>query len=385
MTKPFPVCVLALLFLLPAAIAEIDTTSYTELVSQIDAKQIELEAARASGDWDGVMILNQELKPLETRLVGSEMRFLGKYIRLKLFLDESNYLAEQINVDLVGDSTSQTLTKISSISQTFDQMDAVYNSQNYEGALSLVSDIETELINLPTNLVSSSVSQASTLKTELESTSPGSQLSMIDDSRRKLTSAGTIYNEAVKLYPSGDLDKISDFISEAHGVSSDAYTLISRSKIQDTSFLESIKWFLILGPLVLIVALFAYFRTQFKKTAIRNSISTKSAPGGKESIVERYISLTNMEEVSIRTTLSDTPPKALQIEDFNTAPTRLSGNKLEWDFELSPSARKTISYKLKVPSLDSGWQLKIPGAKLIYEIEGKQKEVSGKNAEIKIA
>jgi len=385
MMKSLPICVLALLVLLPQVIADIDTTSYIELVSQIDAKQIELDAARIGGDWNLVLVLNQELKPLETKLSSSEMRFLGRYARLKLFLDESKYLGEQINIDLTGESTSVVLEQLDSISATFNQISTVYNSKNYDGALSLIGDIETELTNLPTSLVSSSVSQASTFKRELESTSPGSQLSMVDDSRSKLTSAGTIYNEATKLYPSGDIEKISAFISEAHGISADAYALISRSKIQDTSLLESIKWFLILGPLVLIIALFAYFRTQFKKTAIRSSISMKSVPGGKESTVERYISLSNMEDVSIRTTLSDAPPKALKIEDFNTAPTRLSGNKLEWDFELSPGARKTISYKLKVPSLDSGWQLKIPGAKLIYEIEGKQKEVSGKNSEIKIA
>jgi len=386
MAKSHLICLLALLLMLPTGLAEIDTTSYLTLVSEIDAKQVQLDEARAASDWDAVLVLNQELKPLENRLIGTEMRFLSKYSKLKLFLDESNYLVEQINTNLPGEATSAAVSDFNALSQSFGQLDPIYNSQNYDGALSLLEDIEKPLILIPTSLISSSANEGINLKSLLSSDPqiPASAISMVDDARGKFSLAEAAYNAAATLYPNSNAEDISGKLNDAHSLSSEGYSLVSRAKTEDNSLFESIKWVLMLGPILLIIALIIYFKTQFKKTAMLSTVSKKVAPGGTKSTVERHVVVTNMESEPISVTLSDVPPKALEISDFNTAPTRVYGNELAWDFTLPVGLRKTISYTLNVPALDSGWQLKIPGAKLVYNLGEKQKEVSGKDSTIKI-
>ena len=377
---------LLLLLLTQSALSSIDTSPHSLLLSQIAQKEAALDVARISKDIDAIISITRELDSLRDQLASPQMRFLQRYSSLKRAMDESDYLLQQIEANLAPDAVAQLKADMALMTGTLSSAEAAYESQDYEGASSLMDGVYDQLIAMPASLSSASIDGVDALKDLMERTSQvtPSMVSMLDNSKEKFKAARDLYARfSQKTLPS-DAEEASALLDRAHKAVSEAFALVARAKEQEGDLLEPIKLALILGPLALIIGLLAYFRFQFSKSAVRCSLSSGTAPEGKESKIERIISVMNIEKVPISVRVFDSPAKALSPSNFNLKPANISGNDLTWEFDLDPGKKVLITYNLTVPRLDAGWKLRVQAATLSYEVNGRQRKFLGKSAEIKI-
>jgi len=374
------------LLLTQSALSAIDTSPHSLLLSQISQKEAALDAARASNDIGAIISITRELDSLRDQLASPQMRFLRRYSSLGVAMDESGYLIQQIEANLGPDAAAQLKADMALMARTLSSAETAYESQDYEAADSLMDGVYDQLIALPATLSSASIGGVEVLKDQMERTSQvtPSMLSMLDNSKEKFKTARDLYARFSQKTLSSDADEASALLGQAHKAASEAFALVARAKEQEGDLLEPIKLALILGPLALIIGLLVYFRFQFSKSAIGCSLSSATAPGGKESKIERTIGVTNIEKVPISVRVFDSPPKALSPSGYNLKPVNISGNDLTWEFDLDPGKKVLITYNLTVPRLDSGWKLRANAATASYEIDGKQKRSVGKSAEIRI-
>ncbi len=377
---------LLLVMLLQASASSIDTSSYSLLVSQMTQKEAELDLARANKDIETIISITKELDALRDQLSTPQMRFLRKYSDLRLSLDESEYLIGQMRTNLESRAVEQAEAEIEPLLQKISDSEAAYERQDYESADSLLEEVYDKVLLLPASISSVCVTGVENLKDLIERTSQvtPSMLSMLDNAREKFKIARSLYVDASEEIPSLKPDENSPALAEAHKTADEAFRLIARAKDLKSSLLEPVKLALILGPLVLIIGLLIYFRSQFGRSAIKSFLSSDTAVHGKTNELERTIIVSNIEKSPISVMVFDSPPKALSPSEFSPKPVSISDNNLTWEFDLDVGGRVFITYSLKIPPLDAGWRLKVRGATISYEIDGKQRKFIGETAEIRI-
>lgn len=382
MIRKLSVVVLTL-FLLPSALSEIDTTPYDEIASQISEKQIQLNSATLSNDLNQIVKLRDELQALNAQLVKPRLSFLQKYVQTKPMYEESSYLIQQMESVFISDFFAEVKSAYGSASASFSQAESLYGSQQYEAAAALMVDVSSDFSQMPATLALSSSELITPLRQELERTvqMTSSTVSMLDNARVLLEEASESYDAASR--SAANPDAAQSQLSEGRDSASSAFSLISRVR-EGEDILGPVRWALILGPIILIAALIFYFRTQFNRAVIKCTVSSLTAPGGKESDITREIFVANIEKSPVKMKVSDAPPRALLPKDFDIEPYKRTVNNLLWEFDMAPGEKKIISYKLSVPKLDAGWKLRVSAATASYELDGVQKKLVGNAAEIGI-
>lgn len=373
------------LVLLPGALSEIDTSPYEDIASQISEKQIQLDAAIEANDLSQIVSLRDQIQNLRVQLVEPRLSFLQSYALTKPMYDESTYLIQQMELVFPADALAEVKSEYDSASASWLQAESLYGSQQYGDADSLMSESSSIFSEMPASLASTSSGLITALRQELERTvqiTP-SMVAMLDNARILLTSASEDYDRAATAISSETPSNSQISLSEGHEAASSAFSLITRAR-EGEDILGPMRWALIIGPIILIVALILYFRTQFNRSVISCSVSSLTAPSGKESELVREINVTNIEKSKVKMRVLDNPPRALLPKDFEVEPSKRALNNLLWEIEMNPGEKKIISYKLSVPRLDAGWKLRLSAATAAYDLDGVEKKLVGKPSEITI-
>ncbi len=378
-------CALLSIFVISSAAEDISVAPYDDLLSDIEQKEAALGDARVAGDIDAIIALTKELDSLRQQLATPRMRFLKSYRSLQTALAESENLLALAESNLGPENIEHARPSLDAAKQSLISLESAYGSQNYTLSLDLLGEFHDNALLLPSTIVSEAAEGVDKLRNRLERTSQvtPSMTSMLENAKERFRISSNLY-KTFAVQAKTDLESSLKSLEEARSVATQAFGLVSRAKEQKSDIMDPIKLILIFVPLCLIIALLLYFRFQFSRSAIRCDISKNTAPGGRESEIERTITVINIEKEPARMRVFDSPPKALSASEFSIRLAKVAGNDIIWDFRLEPGKRLLITYKLNIPSLDAGWKLRVHGASLSYTVGGKQRKFMGKSAEIKI-
>lgn len=386
MIRRLPVRILALVLMAQMAACAVDTSPYIELLDEISQKERALSDARSRGDWNEVISLTKEIDSLRGSMSEPRMAFLREYETLGLALDESGYLIGQMSSDLPEADISRLEQDYEAASAAFDQAESAYSSQDYESALSLLTGSEGVAASLPSLLALEAKETVEALRSEMERAGrvTPSTVAMLVDSRNKLAEANSTYDAMSREVLAGRTREAARLAGRARDESSEALGLAARARGLGGTLLDPVELALILGPVMLMIGLLFYFHSQFRRLVIACSVSSDEAPAGRESKLDRYIVVTNIEKVPVTMKVMDSPPRALRVSELQVPVKQRSGNTMLWEFELPPGGKKSIDYKLRVPNLDAGWNLRVQAAIATYLVDGTQKKYVGKPSEVSI-
>ncbi len=265
MIKAFA-AIAALLLVLPMALCELDTSPYLDITSQIIEKESQREAARGHGDLDLVISLNRELDDLRTQLTTPQMQVLGKYSNVQPFLDESQMLLDKMQITLESAWRAHS-SDLTAVEEQMSAVESSYGSQDYDVALSAMTDAEDMAFGLPASLASAGVDGVTSLRSELERTSriTPSMVSMLDTAQARFGDARKSYDRAAQRIREANKADSDSALAEGRGYASEGFSMVSRAKEQEGDPLGEMKLVLILGPIVLVLGLLAYFYLKLKK------------------------------------------------------------------------------------------------------------------------
>lgn len=256
----------ALLLMLPTVMCELDTSPYLDITSQISEKESQRDVARGHGDLDLVISLNRELEDLRTQLTTPQMQVLGKYAQVQPFLEESRMLLDKMQASL--ESAWQVHSSdLTSVEERMSAAEESYNSQDYNVALSAMTEAEDMAFGLPASLASACVEGVTSLHSEMERTSriTPSMISMLDIAQARFGDTRKSYDRAAQKIREANKAESDTALEEGRGYSSEGFSMISRAKEQEGDPLGEMKLVLILGPIALVLGLLAYFYLKLKR------------------------------------------------------------------------------------------------------------------------
>lgn len=82
--------------------------------------------------------------------------------------------------------------------------------------------------------------------------------------------------------------------------------------------------------------------------------------------------------------VTDSVPQELSASDIKPEPVKRPGNDLSWEIGVAPKKTISISYKVKIPTLESGKSIKFSAATVAYESEGGLKKTLGWAVELRV-
>ena len=263
------IALVMLLSFLPAAMCAVDTTPYDRLSLEIAQKEAALERARQLSDMPTVVTLNHELEALRANISMPEMQFLMEYERHALAFKESQYLLERMETALPSLAGEKRPT-LEALQGSIASAESAYSSGNYSLALSVMRAIGDDLLELPSSLISSCYGQGMReARSDIAraSDSAPSAVAMLDSAAKAFQEAKKAYDEAPQKTKESRLDEAKALLAAGRSKADEAFTLISRAKVQSSDSLGPAKTFLIVVPVILIIVLLAYFYMQFGKAA----------------------------------------------------------------------------------------------------------------------
>jgi hypothetical protein len=370
-------------------LSDIDTSPYTDLKEQISQLEKELEAENKQGPWQSVNVqlminLTRKKDKLTDQLSTPRMQFLQLYSNIRPPLEEARYLSEQMGL-VMGRPSTESGEELQNIEDSLSDTESLYDAKSYSQALSNLESLRYDISKLPAELASEASASIENLKGDLERNSQltPSVISMLENADQKFQESKIKYTEASSRFLSGRYSSAEDSYDAGHEISEEAFRVVSRAKDFTGQMLDWVKLLLILGPVVMVVLLLVYFKLQFKKnSSIKSSLSQTKIKADKNLELERTIEFLNYEKKSVPLKIKEKLPSSLVASDFSMPPTETVGNELTWAFEAKPGRTK-ITYRLKsTEPIKKKRKIRIPGASVIYEVDGAQKKAVSSSQEV---
>jgi len=382
------------LFLLPPALCQIDTSPYSQLLSSISSTEQALQTARRAQDVQGIIDLTNQLLGLRENEASPQMLFLKEYGSVLLSLEEADYLVLQIPVSLGSEGMLSVKGQVESLKADIFNIESIYNAGSYASALEQLRLIESELAYMPASISSAAEQAVDSLRKTLETTSTvtPSALSMLDTAKENFGESKLAYGRAAASLLKFDKDiaiadiALADF-AFGRERAEDAFTLVSKAVSNETESFDSIKYILVLVPLILIFGLLAYFYFLFKKSVFKCSLSRTTLKAGIPDKIERRLDFVNNSKSSAFVKVTDFPPIELHPSGFSYDPENIDAHDLTWSMNLEPGQRVSIKYELTSDILEAGKKILFPSATLLitHSEDSTQKKLVEKTFEITVA
>lgn len=369
--------------------AILDASPYERILNEISIKEVKLDEARSSGDYEEAYILRQELEILKTQLESSESSIMRLYLEVGGMIDRANIVVNQIKKTFSGTSTVNQLEGgIADVKKLLELTEEQYESGDFSSALRTVLDARSQISAVLSSGMVSALESIDKVEEELRNTnylSP-SLRSVLDDARSGLDEAKRLYERARDMLMQNKTSESNELFNQAYETANNAFARVERAReLAESDPIEwTIRLLLIAIPLGLILFLLIYFFKKYRRATIKSTVSKKTAKANRITEIKRTISITNLEEVKISFLIKDELPKALKISTVYSAPEQQLDNSLSWMLELNPDEKRSLSYTFIVPKLDAGWTIKIKPATVEYFVSGKKKTFSSNPAQIKI-